>query len=58
MTHREEVLEKALDNLVRRIERGQEFPDAQWAVTQLYGISAQELSDAYDEFCGAPHTPN
>jgi len=35
-----------------------QIPDAQWAVTQLYGISAQELSDAYDEFCGAPHTPN
>lgn len=56
MTHREQVLEKALDNLIGRIHRGQEFPDAQWAVTQLYGVNAEELQDAYDEWCGVTPT--
>jgi hypothetical protein len=51
MTHREQVLEKALENLLGRIARGQEFPDAQWAVTQLYGVNADDLRDAYDDFC-------
>jgi hypothetical protein len=51
MTHREQVLERALDNLVHRIERGQEYPNASEAVCCLYGVDSEELGDAYMDHC-------
>lgn len=51
MTHKQDVLEKALENLMGRIERGQEYPAAEWSVTCLYGVRQEDLSEAYMDFC-------
>lgn len=51
MTHKEQILENALENLCGRIERGQEYPAAEWAVVSLYGVSSDDLSEAYMDFC-------
>lgn len=64
MTHKEQVLERALDNLVHRIERGQEYPNASEAVCCLYGVDSEELGDAYMDHCalrqpgGPRHEPS
>lgn len=64
MTHKEQVIERALDNLVHRIERGQEYPDASSAVSDLYGVDIDELGDAYMDHCalcqpgGPRHDPS
>lgn len=56
MTHKEQVLEKALENLTARIERGQEYPAAEWSVVSLYGVRQEDLAEAYMDFCciGSP----
>jgi hypothetical protein len=41
----------ALDDLLARIERGQEYPDAHSAVAVLHKVDGDELRDAYDEHC-------
>ncbi len=51
MTHREQVLERALDNLINRIERGQEYPNAADAVCDVYGVDYDDLSAAYMDRC-------
>lgn len=42
-------LEAALSNLTRRIEAGEEFPDACWAAACNYMVPYEALADAYDE---------
>jgi hypothetical protein len=44
-------LSNALEDIVARIERGQEYPDAQWAASQTHGVSGDALQEAYDEYC-------
>ena len=39
----------ALADLQRRVERGQEFPDAQWSAASQHNVDHQTLADAYDE---------
>lgn len=41
-------LDQALTHLVRLVERGVEFPDAQWKATQRYKVDADELAEVYD----------
>ena len=41
-------IEQALAALLRRIEAGEEFPDAVWAVTRSCCVDHQALVDAYD----------
>lgn len=48
MSHYEEILEKALENLVGRIQRGQEYPDAEYHVICLYAVRHEDLMAAYD----------
>ena len=38
----------ALEALQRRIEAGEEYPDAQWRVVCEYRVCPQALQDAYD----------
>lgn len=51
MTRKEQILENALTNLLERIERGQEYPMAEWSVVIIYGVSPKDLSEAYMDFC-------
>lgn len=48
MCRYEEVLDKALQNLVQRIQRGQEYPDAEYHVLCLYAVRQEDLMAAYD----------
>jgi hypothetical protein len=41
-------LETALANLTRRIEAGEEFPDACWRASCAHNVSYEALQDAYD----------
>lgn len=51
--HKTQALERALDNLMMRVERGQELETALTFTVSLYGVSRQELEDAYHiETCG------
>ena len=43
------AIAKALVDLQQRVERGQEFPDAQWSVASQHNVDHQTLADAYDE---------
>jgi hypothetical protein len=43
-------LAEALVSLNFRIARGEEFPDACFAVASRYNIAYEALADAYDEF--------
>lgn len=42
-------LANALTNLQRRIEAGEEFPDACWRVASRENVSYEALQAAYDE---------
>lgn len=48
---REEMLATALESLLRRIEVGEEFPDACWAVASRLNVPYESLADAYDDHC-------
>lgn len=43
------VLDEAVDQLRARTAEGQEFPDAEWAVSQRMGVSCDALRAAYDQ---------
>lgn len=45
------LMERALDSLLRRIEAGEEFPDACWAVASRQNVPYEALQAAYDEAC-------
>lgn len=45
----EQRLADALASLLRRIEAGEEFPDACWAVASRQNVSYEALQAAYDE---------
>lgn len=45
------VLDEAVEQLRHRVSQGQEFPDAEWAVSQQIGVSCDELRAAYDDSC-------
>ena len=45
----QERLEAAVQSLLRRIEVGEEFPDACWAVASRQNVSYEALQQAYDE---------
>ncbi len=49
-----ERLEIALQALLRRIEVGEEFPDACWAVAARQNVSYEALQAAYDTHCAQP----
>ena len=42
-------LESALQSLLRRIEVGEEFPDACWAVASRQNVPYEALQQAYDD---------
>jgi len=42
-------LESALANLLRRIEAGEEFPDACWRSASSFNVPYEALQSAYDE---------
>ena len=44
-------LEAALKDLLAAVDAGQEYPDAQWSVSQKHNVSAELLQVAYDEYC-------
>lgn len=45
----EQRLKNALVSLTRRIEAGEEFPDACWAVSSRENVPYERLQAAYDE---------
>ena len=45
------VLTEAVQQLRMRTARGEEFPDAEWAVARMMGVSCDALRAAYDEAC-------
>lgn len=45
----EQRLKNALANLNRRIEAGEEFPDACWAASVRENVPYEKLQAAYDE---------
>lgn len=45
----EQRLKNALSNLNRRIEAGEEFPDACWRVSSAENVPYEKLQAAYDE---------
>lgn len=45
----EQRLKNGLKNLNNRIEAGEEFPDACWAVASRENVSYERLQAAYDE---------
>lgn len=45
----EQRLKNGLSNLNRRIEAGEEFPDACWAVSSRENVPYERLQAAYDE---------
>lgn len=47
----ESRLEAALSNLVRRIEAGEEFPDACWRESMRSNVPYEALQNAYDRDC-------
>lgn len=47
-------MENALKNLLRRIEAGEEYPDASWTVSCRENVSYEALQEAYDEYCARP----
>lgn len=47
----ESRLESALSNLIRRIEAGEEFPDACWGESMRSNVPYELLQDAYDLDC-------
>ena len=53
-THYARTLDRALDNLESRRNRGQEFNVAFDCVLSLYGVTEDDLRAAYDELCGVP----
>ena len=53
--HHAQTLEKALDNLLARVERGQELETALTFTVALYGVSREELEREYNlETTGRP----
>lgn len=44
-------IEDALHSLTRRIEAGEEFPDACWAVACRQSVPYEALQAAYDASC-------
>ena len=44
-------LAAALADLITRIDQGEEYPDAEFRVSQKFGVRASELRNAYDESC-------
>lgn len=44
-------LARALDNLTRRIQNGEEFPDACWASASRYNVRYEALQAEYDSLC-------
>ncbi|SEJ85497.1 hypothetical protein [Achromobacter sp. NFACC18-2] len=49
----ESRLEAALSNLARRIEAGEEFPDACWLESTRSNVPYEALQNAYDRACEA-----
>lgn len=49
----DDKIELALRDVLRWVTAGTEYPDAQWAATQRYGVNADALQAAYDEHCAA-----
>ena len=45
---RSERIEDALHELLRQIDEGAEYPDAQFRISQKFRITGDELQDAYD----------
>ena len=43
-----ERLASALSNLNRRIEAGEDFPDAAWAATCSFNVTYESLDEDYD----------
>ena len=54
---KEQMLANALADLVARINRGAEFPDAAWSVSQLHAVNQSELEAEYDSYCIAQAVP-
>ncbi len=44
----EERLQAALDDLNARISAGEEYPDAEWRVSQKFGVRPEALRAMYD----------
>lgn len=49
--------QRALDRLVRLIEQGVEYPDAEWHVFMATGVPTSELRAMYDTWCATPKHP-
>lgn len=45
------MMDSAVEALCQLLDQGYEWPDAQWRVTQKYGVDLEELTVAYDESC-------
>lgn len=45
------TLEAALKDLLSAVDAGDEYPDAQWRVSQKHKVPADLLQTAYDEYC-------
>lgn len=45
------AVELALADLLRQIAAGQEYPDAQWAVSHRLNVDFEALQRAYDDHC-------
>ena len=44
-------IKEALAFLIELLEMGVEYPDAQYQTTVSFEVDADELQNAYDEFC-------
>jgi hypothetical protein len=50
-------LGEALNALRDDLDRGGEYPDAEWRAARKFNVKPKDLREAYDEFTSTTHNP-